>query len=90
MSDKRKRDKGKYQMSSNFLIISQKLKYGTKNNNIKIINEMVETRNHTDEDVLAMYKMENLLEIVRDNTTDENLKKKLNFNIQIMRLINPT
>ena len=25
-----------------------------------------------------------------NDTTDENLKKKLNFNIQIMRLINPT
>ena len=51
---------------------------------------MIEKRNHTDEDTLAMYKMENILSTIRDNTTDENLKKKLNFNIQLMKLINPT
>lgn len=51
---------------------------------------MMEKRNHTDDDILTMYKMENLLEMVKDNTTDEQLKKKLNFNIQLLKLINPT
>lgn len=50
----------------------------------------IEKRNHTDDDALAMFNMQNLLTSIRDNTTDEKLKQKLNFNIQLLKLINST
>lgn len=49
---------------------------------------MMETRSHTEQDFVAMEQTKKLYKNIMDNSSDKALKKKLNYFIKQIELIN--